>query len=58
MTLITQLHIRKGFTTVMFGLPDFTFFVIVGVSLIWVLYTLVFWILSKNWHLADETEGQ
>lgn len=42
----------------MFGLPDFTFVVIVGVCLVWVLYTLVFWIVSKNWHLADETEGQ
>lgn len=58
MTLITQLDMRKGFTAVMFGLPDFTFVVIVGVCLVWVLYTLVFWIVSKNWHLADETEGQ
>ncbi|WJY94079.1 hypothetical protein CFELI_02185 [Corynebacterium felinum] len=42
----------------MFGLPDFTVAVIFGVSLIWIIYTLVFWIMSKNWHLADEPEGR
>ncbi|GAA1473744.1 hypothetical protein GCM10009621_14410 [Corynebacterium felinum] len=44
--------------TAMFGLPDFTVAVIFGVSLIWIIYTLVFWIMSKNWHLADEPEGR
>ncbi|MDO5077508.1 hypothetical protein [Corynebacterium sp.] len=40
----------------MFGLPTFTVVAVVGVSVFWILYTAAFWVISKDWHLADEVE--
>ncbi|MCQ9342989.1 hypothetical protein NQ015_07130 [Corynebacterium sp. 153RC1] len=42
----------------MLGLPTFTAAVIIGITLLWIVYTAVFWVVSKDWHLADETPAQ
>ncbi|MDX1508272.1 MAG: hypothetical protein R3358_08330 [Woeseiaceae bacterium] len=33
----------------MFGLPAATAFVVFGIPLLWVAYTIGFWIVSRNW---------
>ena len=38
----------------MFGLPLFTVAVLLAVAGFWIIYTLVFLVISRNWHLADE----
>jgi hypothetical protein len=38
----------------MFGLPLLTAAVILAVSGFWIIYTLVFLVISRDWHLADE----
>lgn len=38
----------------LFGLPAVTAAAIFGITLIWIIYTAVFWVISKDWHLADE----
>lgn len=43
----------------LFGLPMFTALAIFGITAVWIIYTAVFWVISRNWHLADEiTEGE
>lgn len=37
----------------------FTALAIFGITAVWIIYTAVFWVISRNWHLADEiTEGE
>lgn len=38
----------------MFGLPLFTVAVLLAVAGFWIIYTLIFLVISRDWHLADE----
>ena len=38
----------------MFGLTLFTLGVRLAVAGLWIIYTQVFMVISRNWHLADE----
>ena len=40
----------------MFGLPDFTVAVMLGIPLFWIAYTAVFLFRSRDWHLQDEED--
>jgi len=41
----------------MFGLPWSTTLLVLGFPLLWVLYTLVFLALSRNWARAEDGRG-
>ena len=40
----------------MFGLPAGTAFLVFGFPLIWIVYTIGFWIVSRDWD-AEEQAG-
>ncbi|GAA1873853.1 hypothetical protein [Brevibacterium marinum] len=42
----------------MFGLPAATVAIIFGIPAIWVIYTLVFVVLSRGWKAEDVAEDQ
>lgn len=41
----------------MFGLPMFTVVVMIGIPALWVLYTLVFVLATRNWALEDDSDS-
>lgn len=40
----------------MFGLPDTTVAVMLGIPALWIVYTAVFYVRSRDWHLQDEED--
>ncbi|WP_423057569.1 hypothetical protein [Brevibacterium linens] len=42
----------------MFGLPTATVVIIFGIPAIWVIYTLVFVVLSRGWKAEDVAEDE
>ncbi|MDC7227069.1 MAG: hypothetical protein PQJ61_09940 [Spirochaetales bacterium] len=40
----------------MFGLPGLTALVLFGFPLFWIIYTIIFWVKTRNW--VDDAENQ
>ena len=40
----------------MFGLPDFTTFIMISIPAFWILYTVVFMYISRGWDKLDEED--
>ena len=38
----------------MFGLPLGTAFLVFGFPVIWILYTVIFLVVSRDWHRGEE----
>ena len=43
---------------VMFGLPAATAFLVFGIPLLWVIYTIGFWVASRGWEQGGGGDDQ